>query len=532
MGVDSQEANIANIMNCPRPNVSAAFGDQTPPQLAVFLAMDEENVENLLSISQQNDDLPATSVKPRSFAPWKILVVTLSLVSMVVCASRAKVASRAAPGAVKETVELATWDDSIEKCTKIFQHIIDHDAGAVRMGEFEYDTQTFKVQTMKNATAAAKALQDPTTNFIQIGKCGFEEPSVVWLYPDKSGDEQSSFLLADGECKRLASSALGGKSKALCAAVYRIRSPAWGTAALNHFHAPGSISHAVVGGHGSDSAMKEGALLMSDMIVLTGVDCTESLTFVDTLGAKLTAHGTVFIDSCFAGINGVAELFSKRLMDKWVMGGVVELQSYIEVHHTPFSGAVDSGPTRVVSELAWDQVLDPSKGLKLEGERPEPEFVKGLVIEPKDGTLKADTSFYKLGERIIAWHGGINRGSVTQWLYPSSNGQALRIGCKVKVLTPFRAYRMETSGAKGHEALSVFPQMLPVDLEGTVTYLHAIGNSPTSGDALINYELPRIFEEVDVTGGAGQTLGVLVTLTSDFNNLHVTCPATKSECQP
>lgn len=494
--------------------------------------MDEESVESLII---SNDDPPKIS---RTFAPWKILVVTISLVSMVLC--MAKVAPHTAPGTagvVKETVELATWDDSIETCAKIFQHILDHDADAVRMGEFLYDTETLEVQSMKNATAAAKKLQDPTTNFIQIGKCGFEERSVVWLYPDHSGDERSSFLLADGECKRLATSALGGKSKALCAAVYRIRSPAWGTAALNHFHAPGSIDHAVVGGHGSDSTMKEGALLMSqtsDMSVLTGVDSSESAMMVDTLGAKLSAHGTVFIDSCFAGINGVAEFFSKRLMDKWVMGGVVELQSYIQVAATPFSGT--AGPSRVVSELAWDQVLDPSKGLKLEGERPEPAFVKGLVIEHKEGRfnkLDADTSYYKLGERIIAWHGGINRGSVTQWLYPSSNGEALKIGCKVKVLKSFRAFRMETSGAKGMEALSVFPQLLPVDLEGTVTYLHTVGNAPTSGDALINYELPRIFEEVDVTGGAGQTLGVLVTLTSDFSNLHVTCPASlKSECQP
>ena len=51
--------------------------------------------------------------------------------------------------------------------------------------------------------------------------------------------------------------------QALCAAVYRIRSPAWGTAALNHFHAPQSIDHAVVGGHGSDSTMSLGYILAS-----------------------------------------------------------------------------------------------------------------------------------------------------------------------------------------------------------------------------------------------------------------------------
>ena len=42
--------------------------------------------------------------------------------------------------------------------------------------------------------------------------------------------------------------------QALCAAVYRIKSPKWGTLALNHFHESGTVAHAVVGGHGSDSA--------------------------------------------------------------------------------------------------------------------------------------------------------------------------------------------------------------------------------------------------------------------------------------
>ena len=71
--------------------------------------MDEESVESLII---SNDDPPKIS---RTFAPWKILMVTISLVSMVLC--MAKVAPHTAPGTagvVKETVELATWDDSIE----------------------------------------------------------------------------------------------------------------------------------------------------------------------------------------------------------------------------------------------------------------------------------------------------------------------------------------------------------------------------------------------------------------------------------
>ena len=32
------------------------------------------------------------------------------------------------------------------------------------------------------------------------------------------------------------------------------------------------------------------------------------------------------------------------------------------------------------------------------------------------------------GERVVAWFGGQNRGSVTQWLYPSGDEEA-RVRC-------------------------------------------------------------------------------------------------------
>ena len=59
---------------------------------------------------------------------------------------------------------------------------MDVDPDAVKMGQFDYDTETFTIKTMKNATTAAKTLQDPDTNFIQVGKCGFEaKPGAVEL---------------------------------------------------------------------------------------------------------------------------------------------------------------------------------------------------------------------------------------------------------------------------------------------------------------------------------------------------------------
>ena len=43
-----------------------------------------------------------------------------------------------------------------------------------------------------------------------------QDRSVVWLYPDKSGDDTSAFLLADGECKRIETQALDKNSKVTC----------------------------------------------------------------------------------------------------------------------------------------------------------------------------------------------------------------------------------------------------------------------------------------------------------------------------
>ena len=42
------------------------------------------------------------------------------------------------------------------------------------------------------------------------------------------------------------------------------------------------------------------------MIYLSGVKSVDSMALVDTLHSKLTMHATVFLDSCYAGINGIA----------------------------------------------------------------------------------------------------------------------------------------------------------------------------------------------------------------------------------
>ena len=59
--------------------------------------------------------------EPPTFGSWKILVVTLSLVFMISMASMASMtvashAKVAGAAAVKETVNLGSWSDSIEGC--------------------------------------------------------------------------------------------------------------------------------------------------------------------------------------------------------------------------------------------------------------------------------------------------------------------------------------------------------------------------------------------------------------------------------
>lgn len=55
----------------------------------------------------------------------------------------------------------------------------------------------------------------------------------------------------------------------------------------------------------------------------------------------------------------------------------------------------------------------------------DPTFVKGMAFE--NGGKVEEIDQLK-GERVVAWFGGQNRGSVTQWLYPSGDEEA-RVRC-------------------------------------------------------------------------------------------------------
>ena len=266
---------------------------------------------------------PASSYTFVSPKAWKKVALALVPLAMLAVAYKVlKPSPTAAVTSSKNTVELtasgSTWWDPITQCTKEFQEVMDHGLGTFAFGEFDYDTQKLTMKNIKTAKQAAEALQDPNTNFVHVGNCGYDKRAVVWLYPDHTGDPSSAFLMANGECKRLAVQFLDMDDRADCVAVYRVKSPAWGAEALNHFHGPNTVTHCVVGGHGSDSTMEDGVLVMSSMIYLSGKHSVDSMALVDTVHSKLTPHATVFLDSCFAGINGVAKMFSEKMPEHWV----------------------------------------------------------------------------------------------------------------------------------------------------------------------------------------------------------------------
>ena len=96
------------------------------------------------------------------------------------------------PSAVRDTVGLSgsTWWDPIEQCTKAFQEVMDNDLGKLAFGDFNFETQELRMKDITTAKQAAEALQDPYTNFVDVGKCGFENRAVVWLYPDQRSQQR------------------------------------------------------------------------------------------------------------------------------------------------------------------------------------------------------------------------------------------------------------------------------------------------------------------------------------------------------
>ena len=63
--------------------------------------------------------------------------------------------------------------------TKMFQAVMDHDSSEVTLGVFDFRLRSLKEATIRSARQAAEALQDPETNFVQIGSCEPEEHEIA-----------------------------------------------------------------------------------------------------------------------------------------------------------------------------------------------------------------------------------------------------------------------------------------------------------------------------------------------------------------
>ena len=54
----------------------------------------------------------------------------------------------------------------------MFQAIMDEDVREVKLGDFNFHSAEITLEEVDSAQAAAEALRDPKTDFVQIGRCG------------------------------------------------------------------------------------------------------------------------------------------------------------------------------------------------------------------------------------------------------------------------------------------------------------------------------------------------------------------------
>jgi hypothetical protein len=441
-------------------------------------------------------------------------------------------------------VTFSSFGGDSSVCVGGLDAFMNEDPDSVKMFHYNFTSTVVTQLSFANGQEAANLLNDPDTNVVRIGECSPEAKSVVWLYPDTTGDHgvtgdkglNGAFLIGSGECERMENAIQYAREEVTCLAIYRLPTVPAMKAVLERFHGIGTIAHAVIGGHGSDSRVDQGELWLSNIdnddifqsdmmgIIANGPESTLMLT---TLQVRLTPLATIMIDSCYAGVNGVAKTVSTAIPEHWVFGGVVSLTSAIQLHPTPFTGGLN-GPARVVSEwapatvLSWPKVLNGCGYPNCGG--------SGLSIFKDAGSNSLNSSLAQnyMGERLVGWLGGTNHGSVTQWMYPSMNNRTITTGAKVQIMETLTAYRMEMGQTGQTTSLNIFPSPLPIlvfsgissGLNGTVITMMNVGEVVTSGNAIIQFELPPpdVFPTSD---DCGSTSGPVIVMIEDFHKLMV-----------
>jgi hypothetical protein len=193
---------------------------------------------------------------------------------------------------------------------------------------------------------ALKTFYDPTTTNIQVSSLQYQNPcsagsrQVLWFYP--SADHNGAFNLNDFVCSRLAGATLN--TAATCINVYRVNNVQEINVVLDRFTPDQTVVHAVIGGHGSNDP--KGVLgLGAGQLDNVAQDAPTTLMLLKLKGKLVYPGPTIFLDSCFSGVNGLAKYVSEVVRDTWVMGGIVSLDASIDM----LPG--QNGPPRIASDF-------------------------------------------------------------------------------------------------------------------------------------------------------------------------------------
>lgn len=469
---------------------------------------------------QVSEEMPNEGTPCRSaWTPWVSRTAMFTAGCALLMALWHFNAHRGLPAAMPErAVQLSDASISSEACEDMIEEIMKAKAP---IAFIHGDTETMLKTKLpwKTAKEAAALMKDPKTTAIRFGTCAPTDKSLVWFYPDAEGDRDGAFLLADGECRRMRAL----MTDVDCVAVYRTPHVSWMTAALQQFHGTGSITHVVMGGHGSDNTKDAGYLILWEDgagggSVLSAGDA-EFTSMLSELRMRLAPLATIFMDSCFAGINGVAKTVSQTIPEHWVFGGVVSLTSNIKLTPAPFDGGPD-GPIRVVSEYSDDATVLNFAKVKAGAKELAEIALMGHLLNGDDetGKMKVEPTQLYSGERLLGFYGGKNQGTVIQWLRPSNNSQVIRTGLRVMAREPFVPFRLEIDSSSGHNNLAAFGDKILAGMSGEVVFMMNGGRVVTSGNAVIDFDLPKDFEK---TQNCGASTGPLLVLSTDFWKLDV-----------
>lgn len=207
------------------------------------------------------------------------------------------------------------------------------------------DAITYSAYSYRDDEQAKRLFYDHNVKNIQVSKvhmdnaCSEGGRMVLWFYP--TDDHNGAFDLNNFVCSRM--SVATRTSGATCVNLYRVSSVKQISMVLERFVFDHTVIHAVIGGHGSND--EKGVLGLGSGDLGDMAQDAPTSQMLRKLEQALVPGATVFLDSCYSATNGIAKYVSKLLPGAWVFGGIVSLDSSIDM----VPGR--NGPPRVVSDF-------------------------------------------------------------------------------------------------------------------------------------------------------------------------------------